>query len=344
VIEGFDPILDISTFHLAGIPFSEYSADFRFAVSNAILNRTTGGPSTLSMQIIDPNRDLLQTTYKGNYLLQPGLELTIKGQVDNGVQVSEDLLFSCVQVSKAGSMVQLTFESQAVYDLRNMRGRIGSYGDLNSFFKFLIDECNASKGTNYKLVASDVSYVNLIYSNLDASIAQTATPQPMIATRGSDSDPYEDSWTAMMRMASSLGYRCWENSGTIFLGPDEYWIGLASDGVTHVGTPPVNALYNHDIPSWYEFTEGIQVIDYDWDIGKPFGNATITCMLDFFSNYPGEVVTLSDIGPGTGHWIINNIQRDLFNSIGSISCQIPIPSNALINTTSLPQAGRTLVG
>jgi len=333
-VEGFNPLLDFTNFNINGVPIESYFPDFRYALSNAILQRTIGGTSTLTLQLTDPTRAILNAKNHtdGSYLLQHGLSVSIHDPAS-----PNPMVFMLAQFTKASDQAQLVLEAEAVYRLRTLNntnsGPIATTGDINAFFQSLIDECNQVYGSNYKLVAASynaygiylVAGTSIDLSGLnDAGTASTYS-------RGNALDLTEDSWTAMQRVAGTLGWRFWESNGTFFIGPDEYWLGLGAQK----GVYPVNALYGKTtLSQLQEFTTSVQLIDYDWDIGKPFGSATATCMLDFFDFYPGEIINLHQVGPATGNWMVFSIQRDLFNPQSTITCQIPMPSNAIIQSTN----------
>jgi hypothetical protein len=337
-VEGFNPLLDISDFSIEGTPISTYWPDFRYALTNAIIQRTISGTSTLTLQLTDPTRAILNAKAgDGNYVLRHGLQVSV-----------DNLDFMLAQFVKASDQAQLVFESNAIFHFRSLTNgnstQITTNGTINQFFQQLIDQCNATFGTNYTLNAADYNQYSMFLvagTTVNLSSLTGATSQ---YTRGSTVDTSEDSWTAMQRVASGVGWRCWESSGVIYLGPDEYWLGyiFGPNGVTK-GDPPINTTVGHLPPdNLYEFTTGVQLMDYDWDIGKPFGNATVTCMLDFLRYQPGEVINLNNIGPASGPWIVNTIQRDLFLAEGTITCQIPMPSNSMIIQT-LTTTGRPLL-
>jgi hypothetical protein len=285
------------------------------------------GTSTLVLQMTDPNRVLLRN------LIAQGTTITI-----NGSTGSEE--FVLVQFTKASDQIQLTFESQTVYRLRNQRGNgsvVNMVGtNVTPYVTSLVSALNY-KGSPYP----NVSIVAPDYATIWKKL--TNTPITKVALgRGTTNDPYEDSWTAMNRIASSIGWRLWENNNTIYFGPDEWLIGKLNK-INGIVQPPVNIAKTeqnvNNIKHLGEFTEHVQLIDFDWDVGKPFGQATITAILDNWTYDIGEIVYLDNMGPATGYWMISAMQRDMFNPQASMTLQVPMPFSSVFEPTSLPVAG-----
>ena len=156
--------------------------------------------------------------------------------------------------------------------------------------------------------------------------------------RGTTTDPYEDSWTAISRIASSIGWRIWENANTIYFGPDEYWLGALP---SQNGIPPINAIkgtVGKNMQVISEFNDTIQLIDFDWDVGKPLGQATVTCMLDNWQFDIGEIVIVSGCGIADGQWMVSSMQRDAFNPQASVVLQVPMPYGQVYDPSSQPLA------
>jgi hypothetical protein len=300
-VAGFGP-LDLGTITVNGKSLGD---DYRDAVINIFVQRTNMGSSTLTMQLADPTRTLINTIFKqGATLLLDGLSYTL------------------VQFMKASDQIQLVFESTSVYKLRNTWGQTATHTttDVTGF----IDSLARPLG---------ITVVGPDYATVWKKITNQAL-KPIVLARGTTADANENSWVCMSRIAAQIGWRLWESAGVIYFGPDEYWLGNLT-----AGAPPVNkALGTIGTKMVYirEFTTEVQLIDYDWDYGKPFAQASVTCMLDSFSYNIGEVVNVQNIGPGSGYWLVAGMQRDLFLPQATLTLQVPMKFSEYTNPTSIP--------
>jgi len=290
--------------------------DFQAAITDMFLQRNLTSVSTLTIQMADPYRKLL------NNLLQAGASLSLDG-----------LSYTLVQTMKASDQIQLVFESTLVHKLKLQHGATGTTVgyDITPFFKKLVDAVGG------KLVAPD-------YAKIWPYLTKQAIFELALA-RGTTADPNENSWTCMSRLASSVGWRLWESAGVIYFGPDEYWLGNVTLPSGKPGNPPINATLGsigNNFKVLSEFTAEVQLIDFDWSIGQPFGQATATVMLDNFNFNVGEVVYLNNMGPATGYWLVAGTQRDLFMPQATVTLQVPIPINNYIAPTSLPVSGKPM--
>lgn len=287
VVSSFIPgfgLLGISDFTVNGFGFS---VNFAGAIQNAVLMRTTQGASTVTLQLQDPERTILRS---GSLLF--GCQLVVNG-----------LIFSLVAITKAGTSLQITFESTPVANLRTKTGFIATTqtSDLASFARIL---CAAVPGIQL--------------------IAQTSnTIVPITVGRGTATDATEDSWSALIRISATAGWRCFESGGIIFLGSDAWLQALGS-----LAPPFIIS----------EFTPSVHVIDFDYNIGKPFGTVTVTCETDnLFVFSPGSTVWTSGMGPLDGHpWLVQSIQRNIMQSQATCTLYAPMSEQNLVTPPATP--------
>jgi len=311
-IAGFGPV-DLGSILLGG---KVLDTSYQEAIIDMFIQRTLTGISIVTMQLADPYRKLLQTIVRANEkIVIDGLEYTL------------------VQTMKASDQLQLVFESSLVHKLRLLSGQTKSTVGYNitQFISGLVQEAGGVlKGPDYEKIWPFI------------------TKQPiykLALARGTTADKNENSWTCMSRLASSVGWRLWESAGVIYFGPDEYWLGNVTLPSGKAGSPPINAALGttgKNLPILKEFTQQVQLIDFDWDIGKPYGQATVTCMLDNFNFNIGEIVQLQNMGPANGYWMVAGTQRDLFMPQATVTLQIPMPIDSYIVPTSLPVNGAPL--
>lgn len=309
---GFNPI-NLGSINLGGQLLDD---SYKEAIIDMFVQRNMTGVSIVTMQLADPYRKLLRNLVKAN------ATLTLDG-----------LSYTLVQTMKASDQLQLVFESSLVHKLRLLHGQTNQMVGYNitTFFQSLVEEAGGKLyGPDY-----EKSWPHL-------------TKQPiykLALARGTTSDKNENSWTCMSRLASSIGWRLWESAESIFFGPDEYWLGTIAGPNYTAGPPPINKALGTtgtNFPVMQEFTEEVQLIDFDWDIGKPYGQATATVMLDTFKYNIGEVIQLQNMGPANGFWFVAGMQRNLFMPQATVTLQIPMPIDQYIVPTSLAVSGKPL--
>lgn len=109
---------------------------------------------------------------------------------------------------------------------------------------------------------------------------------------GSDADE-EDTWTAAGRILGDIGWRVWARRGDIYLGPDSWVIA--------------NATSTYRLS---EDSDGVDLVDFDWDVGRPAATCTLTVQAAVHSLVPGRhVVNLFDCGPADGLWLVEKTER-----------------------------------
>jgi hypothetical protein len=283
------------------------STDFQKAITNIIVQKNMLSVSLVTIQLTDPYRKLLND----EKIVQIGSTLGLDGQT-----------YNLVQFVKAGDQMQLVFEPSLVHKLRNQRGVIssGTSTAVTEFMSSLVGAVGGKfKGPKYSSVWGYVSKQKIFSIPL---------------TRGTAPDAYEDSWTAMSRIAGGIGWRLWEDDGTVYFGPDEYWFGK----IPKIPMPinQINNTLGGNMQVIQEFTRKVQYLDFDWDVNKPLGGATVTCMLEDWKYRLGEIVKIQGVGIGNGNWMITSMQQDMFMPNASMTLIVPMPYEQLVNPTSLP--------
>ena len=271
--------------------------------------------STLTIQFVDPTRKLLNT----ENIARAGAIVSFDGRE-----------YVMVQLVKAGDQMQLVFEPKLVYMLRNKRSPkidSGTSTHVTEFIQRLVNEMNPNPAKpKYKLVAPN-------YTQIWSQIS-TEKIYSIPLSRGTATDAYEDSWTAMSRIAGGIAWRLWEDDGTIYFGPDEYWLGKIA-GV-QMPINKINGTLGTKMQVIQEFTRKVQYMDFDWDVGKPLGQANVTCMLQDWNYKIGEIVKLSNVGPASGNWMVASMQRDMFLPNAAMTLMVPMPYQQVINPTTAP--------
>ena len=277
----FSPALTTSDFLINGFAIT---ADVQAAIRGALVKRAIGHASTVTLQINDPNRTLLNSG-----IFVPGYQLTCSG-----------LSFSLVQTSKASDTIQVIFESSGVAALRQQVGVMAT-STTNNITSFIQSLVGAVPGLGF------VGYGGLAYSDAQSS-------QPVSIGRGTTADPNEDSWTCMQRVSTSAGWRCFECNNVVYLGPDSFFQSAPSSGTL------------------VELTQSVQNIDFDYDIGKPFGTVTVTATMGDWAYNPGNVLFTQNMGPLDGHpWLVQSMERDFFNPQMTAVLYAPMPAQYSIS-------------
>jgi hypothetical protein len=311
---GFGPF-DLNQITING---AALDPDYKRAVTNILIQRSNMGSSLLTMQLTDPERQIIQKVAK------QGATLKIDG-----------LSYTLSQFVKASDQVQLIFESSGVYALRGQRKPTKAQTGNQYVTPFMKSLVWAIRGMTYVGPDYAATYPQLIALKANKGITLKTVP-PFAVGRGSGAttDTNEDSWTCLSRIASTIGWRLWESGNVVYCGPDEYWLGKLPG---QKGIPPVNkAVSNSKIPDLKEFTRTTQLIDFDWNVNKPLGQASVTCMLDGFSYNIGQIVNLQGVGIANGHWMVSSIQRNMFMPTAAMVLNVPMPLATYVNPTSLP--------
>jgi cell wall-associated NlpC family hydrolase len=132
----------------------------------------------------------------------------------------------------------------------------------------------------------------------------------------------ENSWQAMQRLASEVNWRCFCVSGTIYFIDDD----------TLFKAKPFMVID--------EDTDGIDWIDYDYDEGKRVATVTVTAHLGRWSAPPGSTVEIKNMGIPNGKHLVTQIDRSLYDTIGTITLKKPqpvLPEPTSLDSTNISQ-------
>jgi hypothetical protein len=117
----------------------------------------------------------------------------------------------------------------------------------------------------------------------------------------------ETSWDTLQRLASEVGWRCFVVGGVVYFISEEQLFMSRARAEISKDTPGVNSLRA------------------DWDSGKNAAQVTLNVDADAWSFPPGSVIALRDLGPLTGRWLVETIDRqDLFDPATEITLSKPI--------------------
>lgn len=117
----------------------------------------------------------------------------------------------------------------------------------------------------------------------------------------------ENSWNCTSRLAQEVNWRAFCVSGTIYFISD-HWL---------MKSKPFDTIS--------EDTEGIDWIDCDYDEGKPRATVTVTAHLERWASPPGSTVQIEDMGILDGKWLVDEVSRSIFDTLGTITLIKPLP-------------------
>ncbi|MDQ2727581.1 MAG: C40 family peptidase [Actinomycetota bacterium] len=224
----------------------------------------------------------------------------------------DGLSFTLAAIDKRADQLSLTFESSTIQRLRTTTGALS---------------VAAGQGTRTEFAQ------RLVASAAGAKIPfhgwPKASPIAETLTRGTSQTPNEDTWTALTRLASEVQWRCFEVAGEIWFGPDSWLLTQAPLGTLN------------------EFADGVQFIDFTFDVGQPLSTATVTVVASRWAFPPGQIVTLAGVGPGNGPWIISAAARTLYQPLATITLTQPqaaLPEPVAQTTTTDPSGATAGAG
>lgn len=289
------------------------STEVAQAITGADLKRTIDGAPTLTLTIRDEHRQLLRS-----------------GQFARRITIQTDgHAFELAQLKKSGNDMILTFEDIAVAELR--RHDTPRKADANTVSRvdfgrmllqevpwvhLFVDPSVHEQKAKIELARGQVAEAAVLSSSSltasvdpnyfsDASSATTSNSKKQRAHAAKD-EVREDTWTCLQRIFSEVGWRCYADTGNIYVGPDSAFI---------------------DKPSAFTFIEGengVDWIDFDWDVGKAIATCTVKARSSRWICTPGTPVTIPNMGI-PDKWLVAEISRSLFSVVTTITVKSPEP-------------------
>lgn len=169
------------------------------------------------------------------------------------------------------------------------------------------------------------------------TVPTNATQQPYQFMRGEPDGPKgEDSWACLQRLAQDVQWDCFAADGAIY---------FVAETTLIAGKPSATL---------DEQTLGVEGIDFDVDNGKTTSDATLTLRASRLAFPPGSVIVLDNCGPANGRWLVDTVERSLFDTLATLTLKratqpLPEPANTSgTSSTSLdgtdPATGLDLSG
>lgn len=240
--------------------------------------------STMTLTLHDPDRVLINAP-----------ELSEASLLNFG-----PFSFQLVSVDKSGSVLTCVFEAWAVAALSQATGAFTVAPGTMTRSQFAALLVGQVEGATF--LGAPLNYLRSLKAGY------TGQNQEQLS-RGTSDAPLEDSWTCLQRLASEIGWVCFETFGTVYFGPYSW---LVENTITFY---PV------------EFVGGIDTIDGTYDVNQPLGELTVTCAADSWFPTIGSGVGITKLGPFDGTWIVSEMERDdLMEPDITITLMQPQPS------------------
>ncbi len=115
----------------------------------------------------------------------------------------------------------------------------------------------------------------------------------------------ETTWDCMNRLAQEVNWRAFETSGAVY---------FISEPKLFKSAPRARIS---------EASEGVDWIDFSYDVGKTNSTITITGRANRWAAPPGTCIEVFDNGPVNGRWLVTEIRRSIFSPDVTITCKKP---------------------
>jgi cell wall-associated NlpC family hydrolase len=187
--------------------------------------------------------------------------------------------YELAAVTKSGPVLTLTFEDAIAAAMSKPKGLL---------------TVAARRMTRADFLARLAATAH-VKATVDPALDRVRARNPLTRDKG------EDSWVAAGRIADEVQARRFSDGARMVVGGDK-WL---------IGRQPLVALR--------EGHGGVDTIDFDYDVGAPAASATVTAWATRWAIPPGLGVTLSDLGPANGPWLVQTVGRPLTSRLTTIA-------------------------
>lgn len=150
------------------------------------------------------------------------------------------------------------------------------------------------------------------------NISSARRSLPYQFQRGSTNGKPENSWDCLTRLAKEVNWRCFVSDGSVYFISDDDLLTYAPRATLGLTSP------------------GVIDIDFDIDNGKVQSEVQMQAHAARWQAGPGDVITLQDLGPANGAWLVHDVQRSLFDPNAQITLRRPV--KALLEPAATTQA------
>lgn len=131
----------------------------------------------------------------------------------------------------------------------------------------------------------------------------------------------ESSWDCIQRLANEVQWRAFFVSGTFYYISDD------------------ELLKSQPVATLDESSKGVRSIDGDYAEGTKSATVNLTCDAGRWVAPPGSVITLQNMGPWNGRWLVNDISRSLFSPTVNITLKKKQPRLPEPATSNIAKSG-----
>lgn len=324
---GFNPAVSASSLQING---SQLDADVTAAIAEAQLERVLVGASTLTLTVEDPFRKLVNSQIAQIVApTAPGAGLAPDAPYEpttcalTDPATGDQLVFALCQVEKQGDQLTLVFEDFWINALRYAYPRDGYYTAQGTMTR--ADFMVAVIRKALPEIPVPVLVVPDTFPQVEPLETATGDSQ-----WGTASNPYEDAWTCLTRLANAVQWRCFSNGKSMVIGPDAWLLSY-----------PVAATF-------VENTGGTDSIDFTYDLNQAQANLSIAANTELLTFPPGSPIRAAGVGvasvdsngnPTT--WLVSDISRSLFlpdATIQALQAQQFLTEDQLGNTVASTSA------
>lgn len=111
----------------------------------------------------------------------------------------------------------------------------------------------------------------------------------------------EDTWSAITRMASEVGWRCYCDKGVVFFVSEDYIMQKPTSLSLSMGD------------------DGVNSIDWSEEGGSIPAEANVSVIAESYSINPADIVEVKDEGLGSGKWIVSSVSQSFFSPECSVT-------------------------
>lgn len=147
-----------------------------------------------------------------------------------------------------------------------------------------------------------------IYQSLPAGGGGGTSTAAAPSAGGATVTEVEDTWTCLGRIFEEVGWRRYMRNGALVIAPDAFALLFE----------PAATLVEHE--------NGVDGIDFQYDVGKPVAEVTVTCRAERWGLPPGSCVAVEGQGPADGRYLVTTISRSLFRTSASVTLAKPQPT------------------
>lgn len=195
--------------------------------------------------------------------------------------------FELAGIRKSGHDLSMVFEDLAVAAMRRHDA------------PRKIDAGKMTRVQFCKLLIAEEPWIKVV-APVSGSPTKIEVSRGTVATADQAAEK-ETTWDATGRLMDEVGWRRFVRDGAVWL------------------TPETQLIKGDSVATLSEYGQGVDFIDFDFDIGKPIATATAVVRASLWQAPPGSAVSLKDVGPATGKWLVSSITRSLFKTTATIN-------------------------